>query len=528
MKSLFQFLKIAGAYLLLTYGALADDLQTMAQAVSASICDFHIHPGSKGQPIFIFEESHDSVVTNLLEAVGLVRLHNRYNVHAVGLEGFIKPGTFSRVQPVDRERALASIGAGDISSAEFLYLAYADVAVYAVENAGEWLTQPPSVDTAVAKILNAIALKSFTDKLASGGISADDKAEFNRLVTTKDASGLRKFLFSKDSFVASDVKQLSSSTPMSNDDEIKFFQELSNQARVAGADVASSSATLNAYISFLQKRRQASDTMSGTVVPIADKSPIAMVIGSAHTSDVLRTFDAQKRPAVVFTCTASFAGIAEKNYTQSQMDRKYARQLPGDGFIDSSLREVFGGNVKPQPVVNTPSYEAKSELYAKVDDLVRILFRKPPSNSPATAPGSNGNGLPPPTDWSPMLTDSPEFRRLLLALPDDRYSGKYVVIDKSNIEIVHEAAGDSLLMSVLVHNEDKTKQKRIWVRAGLSAGFAILETPDQTEQQLLDIVHKQQPAPRDDQPVDISAMTAMLSTGDKDTALHEKFYTENK
>jgi hypothetical protein len=507
--------------------ACADTLTDMAKAVASEACDFRVYPGGTPNTIFVLEELHNSFTTNLQEAVALVRLHNKFGLRTVGLEGFFVGEAFRRSHPASRDRALAAIKAGDINSAEFLYLAYDDVTVYPIEKSEDWVKPPPGVDLAVSKYLAAIAQKTFQDKVQKGQISPEDVEKVGQLIRRNDPQALREFLISIDPFVGTFLNTLQNMKPsdaIGSHEQIKLFKSLIDRARAVGADVGSAASTLAAYVTLLEKRGTASSTMASIVGSLADKSSIAIIIGAAHTNDMVKVFNQQHRSTVVLSCTASKSSAQETEYTDQEMQRKYDRVAIGADAIDSALRDVFGGRVKPRPGLGTPSYEAKAELYAKVDDLVRILFRKPLcSNCPPTRPGGDGNGKPPPTDWSRTLTDSPEFRQILLALPDERYRGKYIRIDKTKIELAKDLDGNALLFPVTIMGDDKKTEKTLWIKAGLSKAAA--DTADNTEQELLAQIRKKREPSKEGEKVDISAMTAMLAAPAREDAVQKMIYS---
>ena len=135
----------------------------------------------------------------------------------------------------------------------------------------------------------------------------------------------------------------------------------------------------------------------------------------------------------------------------------------------------------------------------------------------------DGNGKPPPTDWSRTLTDSPEFRQILFALPDERYNGKYIRIDKTKIEVAKDLDGSALLFPVTILADDKKTEKTLWIKAGLSN--AAPDTADNMEAELLEQIRKKREPSKQGEKVDISAMTAMLATPTREDAVQKTIYS---
>src|SRR5262249_27584528 len=105
---------IAALYVSSTCKARAQKLTEIAAAATVGVCEFRPYQGLVGKPIFILEEYHTSFTTNLQEALALIRLHNKFKIQNVGLEGFIMPDAFKRAAAPNIDRAVASLVQGDV------------------------------------------------------------------------------------------------------------------------------------------------------------------------------------------------------------------------------------------------------------------------------------------------------------------------------------------------------------------------------------------------------------------------------
>src|SRR6266404_2773554 len=105
-------------------------------------------------PIFVFEEYHTSRIGQLQIAVMLLRLHNKYGLKKIGLEGAIQTGARLNAEwfhglggnDATQEREDLSVrwlAEGEIGSAELMTLDFPDVEVYGIESSAEYSVETP-------------------------------------------------------------------------------------------------------------------------------------------------------------------------------------------------------------------------------------------------------------------------------------------------------------------------------------------------------------------------------------------------
>src|ERR1017187_2494449 len=158
--------------------------------------------GSKGT-VFVFEEFHTSRVGQLQIAAMLLRLHDRYGIRRIGLEGAIQSArpldaTWYRnvggdLAKVAREDvAIRMLGEGEISSAEFMTMLFPDIAVIGTEIAALYNTELTARGNPEIDYLLAIAEK---------GLSQQDIRKVNGLINGKQQKEALEYMLSVDPWV---------------------------------------------------------------------------------------------------------------------------------------------------------------------------------------------------------------------------------------------------------------------------------------------------------------------------------------
>jgi hypothetical protein len=513
--------------------AYAFDLQRVAADVSSGIGQAKVHTGSKGPTIVVFEERHDSYTMYLEESVGLIRLFKNYGLRDIGLEGFTdtdKPWT-KDFSP-NPDAALALLNKGEINSAAFMALAYG-LNVHPIERASEYIVvSNDGVNSQVSEYLLKIALDSFKKKLHAHTLSPDIVAQVSKLQADHDTPGLQRLITQLDDFTKRQIDRVEANGSLGFQDtseEIEFFEGIENQARALNVDISSaSSAALARYIQFLKAREAASDTMARRIAELGgdDSKVVAMIIGANHTSKIVSLLTAQKRSVIVVSPFAVPPGGREVLFTDSQFAALYKGEPLEHDPVTAALRLL--DRVKPKMDFNARWLQTKSEIYAKVDDLVKNSLGNRPV--PMASPQGRGRGgeppMMPPIDLTGVSPGSPEFRNFVLAIPPDRTRGKGINIDKSRMELVHTANGTSLVFPVQIIGSNGQVEKEFWVRAWASKDFRRRDDED-VERRLLDRI-KSGEGPRSEKVeaeeveadvVDISKVTTIAMAPTKEAVL---------
>jgi hypothetical protein len=408
--------------------------------------------GEKG-PIFVFEEFHTSRIGQLQIAIMLLRLHEKYGLKTIGLEGSIKSD-----QPLDaawfrgmggdesrRDREDVSVrwlAEGEIGSSEFMALNFSDLKVYGIEDAAEYDVEPPRTD-AVGWYLAAIAQQS---------MSATEKEALNNLVRQGQTKEALEFAANADPWVKERYEVLKKQSLTSSDEEVRRAEELKNRARQVRAQLPpEAERALDDLVYFYQTADKRSSTMVNHTLERASDtsgSPVAMTIGAAHTRKVAELL-AQSNVAFA-VIRPNDLNPKHGTMTPEQFSRKshgkWARNGPG------TLGQLLNGSRKPSPILERTS----AHSYASMLMSVILLARAGRSG------GGNGGPFPPANVWS-RLSGLPDIRI-------DRAS-----FSRDGYDVIYRAW----------LKQDSGGEKEVWARVGTLSQSPNANSLKTLEQKLL-------------------------------------------
>jgi hypothetical protein len=383
-----------------------------------------------------------------------------------------------------------------------------------------------------------IALDSYTKRLNSHTLSPDILAQVAKLEADHDTAGLQRLIIQQDSFTKQQAARFEANGSGDFQDiseQIVFFESIENRAGALNVDISPASSTeLAKYIQFLKARDAASLTMAKRIAELAgDKSKVvAMIIGAGHTRQIVSFLTAQKRPVIVVSPFAVPPGGSEVLFTESQFAAlKRGEPLEHDPVTDA-LRIL--NKIKPKMDFNAGWLQTKSEIYGKVDGLVKYFFgnavvaasctqgkRTKHGKPQCVIRGSGAPPMKPPINWAGVSPDSPEFRNFVLAISDDKTRGKRIKIDKTRLELVHTDKGSSIVFPVQIIAPDGQVEKEVWVRAWASKGRKS-QGDEVVERELIDRI-KSGEGPKsekvDADVVEITKLTTMVMAPTKDAVL---------
>src|SRR5271157_3237553 len=194
--------------------------------------------GTKG-PMFVFEEVHTSRVGQLQIAIMLLRLHDKYGLKKLGLEGGIWSG-----RPLDskwyhnldgggarsekEDVAVRLVAEGEISSSELMAMLFPDVEVYGVEDAAQY-GQAPTKGSPEFEYLLAISEKS---------LSNSDLSKVAALLKQKKNKQAFEYMLTADPWVKEQYDSLRTSSNVSSEQLVDRLHQIQNKARQVGARVS--------------------------------------------------------------------------------------------------------------------------------------------------------------------------------------------------------------------------------------------------------------------------------------------------
>jgi peptidyl-tRNA hydrolase len=432
--------------------------------------------GSKGAPILILEENHASRAGQIQHAITLVRLHERYGLKHIALEGYLKERSkittdwwitaTQNLNPEAKERvAVRLLKEGEISSAEFLKLIYNDISLYPVETTTEY---PVGLDEksylAPLLYLLKIAEQSIREehmpklKQLTEDFKQLEKGD-NKELVEKKRKEIFDYILSVDSWAQAKAKALQDvDVIMPEDQQLAMVEEIVNRAEKLSLKFEpEEKEAMEQYLEFFRKRIKASKTMSlsaGTIADQPDVSVVVTVVGAAHTEGMCSMLSSAGRPYAVIRPLALENRNKKGDIPWSMFERKYKRlSVYSKGFTEILLRAFPpSGNMKPEPVLSESWFQGKAELY---------LFTERIAGGVLGPPSPPGGGKPP------------------YGFKDDDFRGKWVFIDPRRISIISdtkEGKGRAVLFPAVLNPNDGKRRTEIWVKAGL--GTAVITSQE--------------------------------------------------
>lgn len=460
----------------------AVDVKTIAEAVSRDIGTVsRSGTGSRGAPILVLEETHTSRPGQLEQAIALVRLHEQFDLRDIALEGYLKERPaittewFARagrgLTPTERAAVSAQmLRDAEISAAEFMKLTYDDIVLHPIETLAEHAVELKGEAASISltyllKIAQTSLRESHVPRLqqlqrevesASGTSKAEKVKEMLDYILSVDPWTKAK------GAAFADTNRLTSTTA---EKLVAEVEEIEQRARKVGAALdEKDKRAMEENLRFWRGRAAASRTMIAETGRIADRPGVRLValnIGAAHTDGMAAMLDREKRPYAVIRPLALSGGMSTSLAEMGALERKYKGLSIFNEGITKELLDAFPVRTqkKPEPGLNQPWFQAKSEMNLFTSRIVRRVI---------PAPGSSG--APPNTPRPP--SGSPPF-----GFGDDDLRGKWIYIDPKRISAVPNE--NAVLFPVVLSSADPSRQKELWVKAGFSPAFTVPVTSDE-------------------------------------------------
>jgi len=309
--------------------------------------------GAKG-PFFVFEEFHTSRPGRVQSALMLLRLYRKYGVKTIGLEG-----AFQSDKPLDgtwfhkaggptasaarEDIAIQMLSDGEINQAEFMMLLFPDVTVNGTELREEH-KQPD-----VKGNPEVVYLLGIAEKL----LSEADKQKVMALLKADKRDEAFKLMLSADPWVKRYFASMQDASSTNLEAVVERMNELQAKANTLSVQVdPAAKRELQELITFYGLRAKSSNTMVSSVLKTTSsnpRSPMAMIIGAAHTDKVVALHTKEN---------VAFAVIRSKDLnpqhdslSMAQFDKKHKGQwawaAPG------TLGKLLNGEVNPPPISQT-------------------------------------------------------------------------------------------------------------------------------------------------------------------------------
>jgi len=449
-----------------------------------------VFKGAKGAPIILLEENHASRAGQIQNAITLVRLHERYGLKHIALEGYLKEEPKIKIDWFDnaaqglssaaRNRiAVRLLREGEISCAEFMKLVYHDISLHPIETISEYAVElDEEASRAPILYLLKIAQQSLREEHVPKLEQFQEEIERLKVENNKEAieeklKEMFDYILSADPWAQDKAKLLQDKDAirsMSGEQHTALIEGIVKRAEELSIELEPEEKNaMERYLAFWRGRIEASKTMILSTETIADQlnvSVIAMVIGAAHTQGMCAMLKNSNRPFAVVTPLSLKKGEEAGDLTWDMLERKYERlSVYSEGFTQTLL-EAFPKpaqklkHKKPRPVLSVPWFQAKAELYLFTERITRRVL------GPPNPPG--GGKLP-------------------YGFSGNAFKGKRVFVDPQRISIISDTKdgkGRAVLFPAILNYKDLKRRTEIWVKAGLGVAMVSEQERESVESML--------------------------------------------
>jgi hypothetical protein len=384
--------------------------------------------GSKG-PIFVFEEIHTSRVGRLQIAAMLVRLHDRYGLRNIGLEGSVwtgKPLESAWYQGADagqarkekEDLAVRMVAEGEINSSELMAMLFPDTKVYGVEDASQYQQALNVKGSPAIEYLIAISEKS---------LSPDNLQRVERLLKQKKQTQAFEYMLTADPWVKEQYHAFKNSSSVSAEQLVERLRAIQAKASELGVQLPTDAQQdMQNEMQFFETASQRSSTMVDNTLrlPGPASGPVAMIVGAAHADKVVELLGQQQVSFALIKPTDLDSKRGSMSVAEYERKDKgqWARNDPG------TLGHILNSHHNPPPVIE----RVTGHSYASMN-LAGLLV--------ARAVRSGGRF---PDDVWPQISSLPDLR-----------------IDRNSIT---RDGNDVILRGWL--KQDNGSEKEVWARIG--------------------------------------------------------------
>ena len=309
---------------------------------------------SSGKPqICVFEERHTSIVGQFEIALMLLRLHERYGLRDIALEGLTKDKPFPSTKwfrdmggpeeaELRNEIAVGLLRDGEISAVELIAMVFPDVVVHAADDPDAYRVEmTKKATTAAGMFLSKIALKS---------ARPEDYVKLNSLAEQKKSQELRDYLLSLDPWAKDQYDQLKQDNVKSIEETKEMLLEIEKRGTSVGAQLTAEDRTaMSEAKAFFDAADHRTEVMVETALQVGRKAPlVALNVGAAHTAGVERMLRDAKTTYAVLKPQSLADNLKAADLSITAFERKN-KQL-SVAFSGKGLGSLLDGRRKPRPL----------------------------------------------------------------------------------------------------------------------------------------------------------------------------------
>jgi hypothetical protein len=324
--------------------------------------------GQGNRIVIAFEETHASRAGQIEIAIMLLRLHNRYKLRQVSLEGAIvgdpalSPAWFHELtadpnsKRTGQQLAVSMLKEGEINSGEFSSLVWPDVQVKGNEKAEEYNVE---LSDRAASSVNHYLIGMVENSLTQSTISQIN--QLSREGKNKEAAAL---LFGSDPWVKEHYDKLTDKGNITSVEEsVKILQEIEARAKSSGTTIKPEDQSgLQDMIKFFRTAAHRSCTMVANTLAMCDQSPgmpVGLIIGAAHTPGVIELLKAGDASFAIISPDSLTNGSESGTLTTAAYKRKNAKKsVDPAGYLGAYLDRRH----KPPVIIGQTWYKTKSEI----------------------------------------------------------------------------------------------------------------------------------------------------------------------
>lgn len=319
-----------------------------------------------GRHVCVLEEKHTSVAGQIETALMLLRLHDRYGLRRIALEGLTTDKEFPSTKwfrdmggPDDEELrnqiAVGLLRQGEISAVELIALVFPDVVVHAADD--------PS-DYAVEMTKKAgIAGMAYLYKIGFKSVRPEHHTRIRQL--QNNIGELIDYIISLDPWARERYERMKKPEAIGSIEQLLHdLKEIEDRAKAVGAQIGSEErSAMSDARNFFEAADRRTRTMVLTAQEMKKTAPlIALNLGAAHTEGAKRMLDESKTSYGVLTPLSLANNLKAGDIGYDAFERK--NKLLSVAWNNKGLGSLIDGRRKPSPVVG--------ELWAQSEAQMRF------------------------------------------------------------------------------------------------------------------------------------------------------------
>jgi hypothetical protein len=324
----------------------------MLADVSSEVGQVTVTEGSGEHQICVLEERHTSIPGQFEIALMLLRLHDKYGLRDIALEGLTKDKQFPSIkwfremggtedEELKNQILVGMLREGEISAVELIAMVFPDVVVHAADDPNAYRVEfTTRAATGSVAYLYKIALKS---------VRPEHYPRLQQLDREKKHRELVEYVMSLDPWVKERYEKLNKDTSRSIEETQHILQEIEKRAASSGAQLSDAERTsMSEAKAFFDAAGTRTRTITDTTLQVGSGVPLLAVnVGAAHTDEIVRMLRNAKATFAVLkpVSLAQNSDAADLSFEAFERKNKYLSV----SFSGKGLGSFLDGRRKPPP-----------------------------------------------------------------------------------------------------------------------------------------------------------------------------------